>query len=59
MRRSGGPAALVSLAGGTAEVPTEVWVDGDYDFGADADVEPPPRDRVLNMDQLAGAGVGS
>ena len=77
-----------SLRGGTAEVPTEVWVDGDgrvrrvrmvyadvptpdgeaadvtvttelYDFGADVDVEPPPRDQVLNMDQIAGAGGGS
>jgi hypothetical protein len=75
-------------AGGTAEVPTEVWVDEDgrvrrvrmvyadvptpdgeaadvtvttelYDFGADVDVEPPPRDQVLNMDQIAGVGDGS
>jgi len=72
-------------AGGAAEVPADVWVDGDgrvrrvrmvyenvptaegapadvtvttelYDFGADVNVEPPPRDQVLNLGQGGSGG---
>lgn len=72
--------------GGSAEVPTDVWVDGDgrvrrvrmvyadvataegmtadvtvttelYDFGAEVEIEPPPREQVLNLGEVGGAGT--